>query len=60
MNYETADQSKVTNLCPLINSGAAALLENDWLVTQLISLERRASRGGRDSIDAPGGDVFEC
>ena len=40
---------------PLINSGAADLLEHDRLVMQLTSLERRTSRGGRDAIDhAPG------
>jgi hypothetical protein len=34
---------------------AVDLLDNDRLVTQLTSLERRTSRGGRDSIDhAPG------
>jgi hypothetical protein len=55
--------SKMTNsklelyvdLLPLINSQAIDLLDHDRLVTQLMSLERRTSRGGRDSIDhAPG------
>ena len=36
-------------------SGAVGLLENDRLVVQLSSLERRTARGGKDSIDhAPG------
>ena len=43
------------DLLPLINSRAVGLLEHDKMVTQLSSLERRTSRGGRDSIDhAPG------
>ena len=43
------------DLLPIINSGAVDLLEHDRLVMQLTSLERRTSRGGRDSIDhAPG------
>ena len=58
VNYEPAESSKseiYVDLLPLINSGAVDLLEHDRLVTQLTSLERRTSRGGRDSIDhAPG------
>jgi hypothetical protein len=43
------------DLLPLLNSKAAALIEHDRMVAQLVSLERRTSRGGRDSIDhAPG------
>jgi hypothetical protein len=42
-------------LLPLINSGAVDLLDNERLIHQLIMLERRTSRGGKDSIDhAPG------
>ena len=56
--YEPADKSKseiYVDLLPLINSGACDLLDNDRLLMQLTSLERRTSRGGRDSIDhAPG------
>src|SRR5262245_22197025 len=58
VNYESADKSKseiYVDLLPLINSTAVDLLDNDRLVTPLTSLERRTSRGGRDSIDhAPG------
>jgi hypothetical protein len=58
VNYEPADKSKselYVDLLPLINSGAADLLDNDRLLNQLVLLERRTSRGGRDSIDhAPG------
>jgi hypothetical protein len=43
-------------LLPLINSGGVDLLDNDRLKTQLLGLERRTSRAGRDSIDhSPGG-----
>ena len=43
-------------LLPLVNSGRVKLLGNKRLITQLIGLERRTSRAGRDSIDhAPGG-----
>jgi hypothetical protein len=42
-------------LLPLIMSGKAALLDSPRLVAQIVSLERRTGRGGRDSIDhAPG------
>jgi hypothetical protein len=43
------------NLLPVINSGNVALLDHTKLVTQLVGLERRTARGGKDSIDhAPG------
>jgi hypothetical protein len=43
------------DLLPLINSKKIDLLDNTRLLTQLVSLERRTARGGRDSIDhAPG------
>ena len=57
--YEPAEKPKSQiygDLLPLINSGAVDLLDHDQLVSQLMMLERRTSRGGRDSIDhAPGG-----
>ncbi|GEK72947.1 MULTISPECIES: hypothetical protein [Halomonas] len=37
------------------NSGQVELPPDDKLVTQLCNLERRTSRGGRDSIDHPAG-----
>ena len=41
---------------PLVNSGRCELLELPRLASQLIALERRTSRGGRDSVDhSPGG-----
>jgi len=37
------------------NSGRVEIPPDDRLVTQLVSLERRTARGGRDSIDHPPG-----
>jgi hypothetical protein len=43
-------------LLPLLNSGRIALLDLPRLANQLVGLERRTARGGRDSIDhAPKG-----
>lgn len=59
ITYEPAAQPKsdlYRDLLPLINSKRADLLDHERLLNQLIGLERRTSRGGRDSIDhAPGG-----
>ena len=43
------------DLLPLINSGACDLLDSDKMKAQLVSLERRIARGGKDSIDHPPG-----
>jgi hypothetical protein len=40
---------------PLFTAGRARLLENTRLVHQLVSLERRTSRIGRDRVDHPPG-----
>jgi hypothetical protein len=43
-------------LLPMLNSREVELLDSPRLVSQLIGLERRVARGGRDSIDhAPNG-----
>lgn len=42
-------------LLPLVNTGRVELLDNPTLKTQLLVLERRAVRGGRDSVDHPRG-----
>jgi hypothetical protein len=43
------------DLLPVLNSRKIDLLDNDRLVAQLVGLERRTARSGRDSIDhAPG------
>ena len=41
------------NLLPVINSQKVLLLDNERLINQLVSLERRTSRSGRDIIDHP-------
>jgi hypothetical protein len=56
--YEPAELNKseiYQELLPLLNSRTAALLTNDRLERQLLSLERRTSRAGRDQIDHPRG-----
>lgn len=42
-------------LLPLVNTGVMELLDLPILRTQLLALERRSMRGGRDSIDHPRG-----
>jgi hypothetical protein len=59
ISYDPADKPKSDlygDLLPLVNSGKVELLNNKRLVAQLVGLERRTSRAGRDSIDhGPGG-----
>lgn len=58
IEYEQSAMAKsdiYKELLPLINSGEVELLDNPKLVTQLVNLERRTGRGGRDSIDHPPG-----
>ena len=44
------------DLLPVLNSDRMELPPDDRLVNQLLGLERRTARGGRDSIDhSPGG-----
>jgi hypothetical protein len=40
---------------PLLNSGRVELLDNNRLIKQLLALERRIARGGREIIDHPPG-----
>jgi hypothetical protein len=54
IKYEPSEDPKgilYLNLLPHINSGKVRLLDHKRLATQLIGLERRTSRAGRDSID---------
>jgi hypothetical protein len=54
IDYQTATQAKsdiYLSLLPLINSGRVDLLDHPRLIAQLCALERRTTRGGRDSID---------
>jgi hypothetical protein len=56
--YEPSELTKSEiygELLPLLNSRTVALLANDRLQRQLLSLERRASRAGRDQIGHPRG-----
>jgi hypothetical protein len=58
ITYEPAQKPKsdlYRDLLPVINSRKLDLLDDARLLTQLVGLERRTARGGRDSIDhAPG------
>jgi hypothetical protein len=59
ISYELAKQSKsdlYRDLLPLLNSGRITLPRHDRLVSQIVGLERRVSRAGRDSIDHAPGD----
>ena len=43
------------DMLPLLNAGRISLRRHDRLIAQIVGLERRVSRAGRDSIDhAPG------
>ena len=58
ISYELCKQSKsdlFRDMLPLLNSGHVSLPRHDRLIAQIVGLERRVSRAGRDSIDhAPG------
>jgi len=54
IRYELAEKSKsdlYRDLLPAINSRKVDLLEDARLIAQIVGLERRTARGGRDSID---------
>ena len=59
INYKLSDETKsqiYQAALPLLNSRRVELLDIKTLRSQLVGLERRTSRGGRDSIDhRPGG-----
>jgi hypothetical protein len=58
IQYEPSELTKseiYRELLPLLNSRVVALLTNERLQRQLLSLERRTTRGGRDAIDHPRG-----
>jgi hypothetical protein len=58
ITYEPSEKSKsdlYRDLLPIINSRKLDLLDDARLLTQLVGLEKRTARGGKDSIDhAPG------
>lgn len=59
ISYELASKPRsdlYRDLLPKLNSGTVELIDNNKLLNQLCSLERRTSRVGRDLIDhGPGG-----
>jgi hypothetical protein len=49
------------DLLPLLNAGRLELLDNPRLSAQLVGLERRTARSGKDSVDhSPGGHDDLC
>ena len=58
IEYDLSEKTKneiYRDALPLLNSGKIELLDHPHLTAQLCSLERRASRAGKDSIDHPPG-----
>jgi hypothetical protein len=58
VSYVVSEQTRsdlYLALLPLINSHCVDLLSNERIISQLVSLERRTARSGRDSIDHPPG-----
>ncbi len=58
IHYRPSERPKndlYLDFLPLLNSGRVELLEHPRLIAQLCALERRTTRGGRDSIDHPPG-----
>jgi hypothetical protein len=56
--YRAAEKPKsdlYREFLPVVNARRVDLLDSAKLVAQLVSLERRVGRGGRDSIDHPPG-----
>ncbi|MEI9422213.1 hypothetical protein O7A70_13670 [Mesorhizobium sp. Cs1299R1N1] len=59
ITYQLAEKSRsdlYRDLLPALNSQTIDLLDVDKLVNQIVGLERRVARGGKESIDhSPGG-----
>lgn len=58
VEYETSEDAKsriYQGWLPMLNSGRCELLDNQRLVLQASTLERRTSRVGKDTIDHPPG-----
>ena len=56
VGYETSERAKsdiYRDFLPLLNSRAVALLDHRRMRQQFLALERRTTRGGKDSIDHP-------
>jgi hypothetical protein len=58
LRYEASDRTKsdiYRELLGPLNSGRVELLDHPQMIAELLNLERRVARGGRDSIDHPAG-----
>jgi hypothetical protein len=59
VEYRLAERNRselYRTMLPRLNSGTIDLIDDDHLVNQIVGLERRVARAGRESIDhAPGG-----
>ena len=56
--YDASEKSKsdlYRELTPMLNAGQCRLLDNRRMEAQLLGLERRTARGGKDTIDHPPG-----
>jgi hypothetical protein len=56
VQYKASDLTKsdiYLSVLPAINSGLVELLDSAPLLSQLVRLERRTARGGKDSVDHP-------
>jgi hypothetical protein len=68
ISYEISERNKsdiYRDFLPLLNSRAVALIDHRRMRQQFVALERRITRGGRDSIDHPPGpnhhdDIANC
>ena len=56
IEYRVADVTRseaYLTMLPAINSGKIELLDNRRMISQLLALERRTTRSGKDSVDHP-------
>ena len=63
ITYDTSELPKsglYVDLLPRLNSRTIRLVDNTRMVNQIANLERRTSRGGKDSIDHPPGAHDDC
>jgi len=58
ITYKTSEKTKsqlYQDFLPILNSGQCELLDNKKMINQIVNLERRTARSGKDSIDHPPG-----
>jgi hypothetical protein len=63
IRYHVSDVTKSNlyiDLVPLFTGGTVRILDHDKLRRQLVGLERRTARGGRDSVDHSPGQHDDC